>query len=63
MNRNHIVDRYCAIELREYRRIFRANDEVRTPLFWAVALCLFSLWHAVGITQVIVLYIIIRLAS
>ncbi|KAF8313077.1 hypothetical protein DL93DRAFT_2137978 [Clavulina sp. PMI_390] len=25
--RNHIVDRYCAIELREYRRIFRANDE------------------------------------
>ena len=26
--RNHLIDRYCAIELKEYRRIFRANDEV-----------------------------------
>jgi len=29
LQRNHIVERYCSIELREYRRIFRANDEVR----------------------------------
>lgn len=27
-NRNIIVERYCSIELKEYRRIFRANDEV-----------------------------------
>jgi uncharacterized protein YutE (UPF0331/DUF86 family) len=27
--RNHIIERYCAIELKEYRRIFRSNDEVR----------------------------------
>ncbi|KAF8583856.1 hypothetical protein K439DRAFT_1617197 [Ramaria rubella] len=25
--RNHLIDRYCAIELKEYRRIFRASDE------------------------------------
>lgn len=29
LHRNHIVERYCSIELREYRRIFRSNDEVR----------------------------------
>src|ERR1700733_1361680 len=27
--RNHLIERYCSIELREYRRIFRSNDEVR----------------------------------
>ena len=27
-HRNHLIERYCAIELKEYRRIFRATDEV-----------------------------------
>lgn len=30
--RNHLIERYCSIELREYRRIFRSNDEVRFRL-------------------------------
>ncbi|KAF8526023.1 Vps53-like protein [Hysterangium stoloniferum] len=25
--RNHLIDRYCVVELKEYRRIFRATDE------------------------------------
>ena len=25
--KNHIVDRFVALELKEYRRIFRTNDE------------------------------------
>ena len=25
--RNHIVDRFVALEMKEYRRIFRTNDE------------------------------------
>ena len=25
--RNHLIDRYCAIELKEYRRVFRITDE------------------------------------
>ncbi|KAF8310331.1 Vps53-like protein [Cantharellus anzutake] len=25
--RDHLIDRYCSIELKEYRRVFRANDE------------------------------------
>ena len=25
---NHLIDRFCAVELKEYRRIFRPTDEV-----------------------------------
>ena len=25
--RSHLIERYCAIELKEYRRIFRTSDE------------------------------------
>lgn len=27
--RHHFVDKYCSVELKEYRKIFRATDEVR----------------------------------